>query len=162
MSIKTLPAKDYLRHTSEFNLRQWGPEVLPEGVSYLDLFEPEFWKHHASKLKAHELIRVRAADGSFDLNLVVVARVPDGLKVEAWPKLPSQVLMDEAASERTTVLKVRKINGENVPRVEYGRAVKWRVIGTDGNEVSHGHESKELATAAMHTYVESLGKTLEA
>ncbi len=157
-----LPAKGHLLHTTDYVTKSWGPEILPEGVEYVHLFMPEFWKHHASKLRPFELVRVRAADGSFDVQLVVVAASSGGVVVELWPKMPSLAESEAADAERAAPLEIREIGGQPVPRVEHGKTTKWRVIGIDGNEVSRGHESKAAASVALDKYVMGLGKVMAA
>ncbi len=51
--------------------------TLP-GVEPAHVLDPGFWVHQAARLRLHDRIEVVAADGSFDLDLRVVAVDPHG------------------------------------------------------------------------------------
>lgn len=59
---------------------------LPAGVGYDALFDPGLWVGH--KLRQHDLVRVRAADGTFDCQLSVVAVMSARAVMERWPSEP--------------------------------------------------------------------------
>lgn len=155
----TLSAKGYFARTAEYDTRSWHV-LLPEGVAYADLFRPEFWMHHATKLRQHDLIRVRAADGAFDVMLNVVMTTRGGTLVEEWPKWPTEADNDAAKNAVAEPIAVREVYGRPVPRVEHTPKTKWRVIGLDGSEISREHPTKDAAETALRQYVAAMGKTL--
>jgi hypothetical protein len=157
-----LSARGHFGHTSEYTTRNWADTQIPTSVEYSDLFRPEFWKHHATKFKPTDLIRIRRVDGAWDLMLVVVAAQKGGLLVEEWPKWPKEAETAAAEIEKATAIQPRELNGRMVPRVEHTPRTKWRVIGLDGNEISRSHETKEAADEALRVYAASLGKEIAA
>lgn len=46
--------------------------LIPVGHTPDDLLQPEYWMHWARKLRPNSFIRVRAEDGSFDGELLVI------------------------------------------------------------------------------------------
>lgn len=128
-----------------------------------DLFRPQFWANHAKRLMVGDIVRVRAADGSWDVQLTVVAKQPGGVVMDLWPKYPDMSALlnaaglSKAADDVKPVLRPQKVRGKDVPRVEHTPATKWRLIGLDGNEVSRDHDSKEHAELAMAKYLAALG-----
>jgi hypothetical protein len=63
---------------------------LPPGHEYDDLLDPQYWTMHANRLGLHDLVRVVAADGAFDVMLTVVRKTGSGIVVEPWPKPPAE------------------------------------------------------------------------
>ena len=63
---------------------------LPSGFKFAYLLEPGCWTQvvQQQKLNLHDLIRVRADDGSFDVQLTATSIVKGGATVEIWPKMP--------------------------------------------------------------------------
>ena len=159
--MDSLPARGYFTSTAEYNSRNWSETSLPEEIAFSDLFNITFWKHHAAKFNISDLIRVRRVDGEWDLMLAVVAKAPGGLRVEEWPKRPSQADVKAAHAEQATAIQVREINGMPVPRVEHTPRTKWRVIGLDGQELSRDHATKAHAELALKTYATTLGKEIK-
>ena len=158
--MQPLPAKGYFQHTAEYDTKNWFV-VLPEGVPYADLFRPDFWVHHASRMNQFELVRVRACDGSFDVTLCVRARAQGGVHMEEWPKWPSETAADEARAQQDASIKPREVAGKPVPRVEHTKATKWRVIGLDGNEFARNFDTKDIAEKALVNYAAGLGRVIE-
>lgn len=157
----TLPPKGFFGHTTEYETRSWTARDVPENVEYADLFAPTFWRHHASKFKIGDLIRMRRVDGAWDVMLNVVAQAQGGLAVETWPKVPAGAA-DAEASERGKMIEPQMHAGRPVPRTEHTPATKWRVIGLDGNEISRGHATKADAEVALKRYAATLGKEIAA
>lgn len=159
--INVLPAKAALQQTAEYNFKCWGPVILPEGFTYEDMFNDHFWMHHATgRIAVHDLIRIIAYDNSFDLYVTVVDKFQGGLRVEAWPKLPSAAAIAAVEVKKSEPLMVRIVDGQELPRVEHTRATKWRVLGYDGSELSRGHDSRASATDAMVKFYREKGKEL--
>lgn len=158
----TLPAKGFFTRTADFDVRNWAATDVPESIQFSDLFDPTFWRHHATKFKPHDLIRVRRVDGAWDVTLNVVAREAGGLLVETWPKWPSEEDEAAAEAEKAKPIEARQINGQTVPRVEHTPATKWRVIGLDGNEYRRGFATKKEAETALRAYAASLRKEIAA
>jgi hypothetical protein len=59
--------------------------ITDPGVTAQHVVDPNFWVHLAEKLMMHDRIEVLAADGSFDMDLRVVALDPDPQK--RWAKV---------------------------------------------------------------------------
>ncbi len=157
----TLSPKGFFGHTTEYETRSWTALDVPESVGFGDLFDPTFWKHHASKFKPGNLIRMRRVDGAWDVQLNVVAQVPGGLAVELWPKVPAGAAAVEIDA-KSQAIEPQMHAGRPVPRVEHTPATKWRVIGLDGGEVSRGHPTKAEAESALKRYAAALGREIAA
>ena len=134
--------------------------IVPPGTAFEDLFTPTFWAHHVKKLRTHDIIRVRAEDGSFDFSVTVIATPQGGVNVEPWPKYPNSASAVEAAKiaadAKPKALPVRA-DGKPKARVEYLPATKWRAIGVDGSEIGRDYPSKAAAEAALAKYLKTLG-----
>lgn len=163
-------ASIHLRHPEEHVTTRWsagiGARSAPvEDAAFEDLFKPQWWVHHAAKLNIGDLVRIRAADGSFDVAVTVTAKVPGGLKVELWPNIPSaggdlaaQAQAGKAVADASRKVGIkRKVAGKPVPRVEFQKASGWRVLGHDGNEVSRNHRSEAEAEDALAAYLSVQG-----
>lgn len=155
--MKHLPPKAHFKNAGDYNSRQW-VEEMPEGVEYADLFREDFWVHHASKVRLRELVRCIAVDGSFDVMLVVEAKVQGGLKMREWPVWPAEADVAKAEATRTAPIVQREVAGRMVPCVEHTKITKWRVIGLDGNEISRMHQTKDEAMAALTRHFGAIGK----
>lgn len=151
---KHLPA-GALRQTQDYHHARYFV-AFPEDHAFADLFSPTYWGNHRN-LKANDLVRVRAVDGAFDVQLNVVATAQGGVVMELWPKMPAAADLMEPAP----VIAKREINGRPVPRVDHTKATKWRVIGLDGNEHSRGYDTKAAAESAMTAYMKSIGLDVE-
>lgn len=125
-----------------------------------DIWRPQFWVNCAQKLSASDIIRIEAADGSYDFCVKVVGRVTHNGKlaarVEPWPILPQYVV---DARDAATELVPTTINGKPLPRVEATNADGWRVIGLDGQIASKNHLRESDAMAAMADYLTAHGIT---
>jgi hypothetical protein len=75
--------------TENHQYRSWHVN-LPAGTSYAELLNPNFWTADRDRLSPHDLIRVVAEDGSFDVMLTVLAKSSAGLVMEPWPKMPAE------------------------------------------------------------------------
>lgn len=165
MVTKKLPASA-LAHTYDQYHRIWFVQLGP-GYTFEDLFSPGFWSHHR-RLAKGDLVRVRAHDGSFDLNVAVLATPQGGAVVDVWPRYPGGTDLSAArdatamaAESRPKVVPIMS-NGKVAVRVEYREATKWRVIALDGSELSHGHETEAAAEEARDKYLKELGMELPA
>lgn len=139
-------------------------EPMPDGVTFADLFRPEFWVHHVGPrgLKTGDIVRVRARDGSFDCHLNVAATPKGGVIMEIWPKYATGTDADalKATAEAGDAARPRTVpflpNGKVSVRVEHTNATKWRVIAINGAEHSRDHDTKEQAEKAMAGYLAEL------
>jgi hypothetical protein len=77
LGIRALQGAAYAHGEYFLNLRSLGFEV-----SVADLMNPVFWREHTRRLRPNDLIRVVAADGSYDFQLNVVAVCQGGVVVE--------------------------------------------------------------------------------
>lgn len=158
----TLPAKGFFTRTAEYDVRNWAALEVPDNIQFSDVFDPAFWRHHATKFQPNDLIRMRRVDGAWDFTLNVVAKEAGGLLVETWPKWPTEEDAAEAEAEKARPIEPRQINGQIVPRVEHTPATKWRVIGLDGNEYKRGFATKEKAEEALRVYAASFNREIAA
>ena len=159
MPMTALPAKNFLTRTDEYDTRRFFVQLDAE-VDYATVInDPMFWRHHAQKMHMGELIRVRAVDGTWDVQLVVDAVLQGGLKVSEWPKWPPQVEAREEAPAPATIVDPPKAkDADPLPRVEFTKATGWRVVGYDSNEVSRDHKTKADAEKAMKNYTAALNR----
>ena len=141
------------RSRAEYAFSTWFVP-LPAGVTLGDCFRPNFWSHHLKMFRRHDMMRLRAEDGSFDFMATIVDIRVGGMRIESWPKLP-----DAQAEMIPSGVQAVKMSGGWAPRIEYRKATNWRVIGHDGNEHSGGHESKEAAASVLIRYMADLGFT---
>ena len=156
--LKSLPLKNNLISTSEFSTRHFFVQ-LTDYVDYAQMLgDPTFWQHHSKKMAQGELIRVRAVDGTFDVQLVVDLVLHGGLKVSEWPKWPAAaaVVEDDAPAAVVVAVPKKHLGGEELPRVDFVPKAKWRVIGLDGQEHSRNHASREIAEKTMAQYMAAL------
>ena len=77
-----------LGHGAEYETRQYHVEVPPH-VRFEDLFRAQLWSRMAQRLRVHDLIRAVGHNHAFDVQLTVVAIVPEGVILDEWPKRPS-------------------------------------------------------------------------
>lgn len=164
MATKKLPASA-LAHTYDQYHRIWFVQLQP-GYEFGDLFSPGFWSHHR-KLKAADLIRVRAHDGSFDCYVTVLVAPQGGAVVDVWPRYPGGVdaaaalAAAKAADEaRPKIVPIMPANGKVAVRVEFREATQWRVIALDGSTLSEGHATQGDAEVARDKYLKELGMEL--
>ena len=139
----------------------WYSTVLGDGASFEDLFVPGFWKHHASGPKAlieGDIIRVRAADRTFDVDLTVETLVPGGINVSLrGGRVPVEFkgfhydeIRDIFKKDESEFELVKLANGRAVPRVEYmDRLDNYRVIGNDNDVIEDGIKAKGKADARL-------------
>lgn len=129
---------------------------LPAAVTLADCFRPNFWAHHLKMFRKHDMLRIRAEDGSFDFMATITEIRTGGMRIEPWPKMSAA-----DAEMAPSGVQAVKMSGGWAPRIEYRKATNWRVIGHDGNEHSGGHETKEAAAHVMIRYMADLGFTPE-
>ena len=163
MATKKLPASA-LAHTYDQYHRIWFVQLQP-GYEFGDLFSPGFWSHHR-KLKAADLIRVKAHDGSFDCYVTVLVAPQGGAVVDVWPRYPggtdaaaALVAAKAAAEARPKVVPIMS-NGKVAVRVEFREATQYRVIALDGSTLSEGHATEAEAETARDKYLKELGMEL--
>lgn len=162
---KTMPSGAF-RATQDFSISSYF-EVLPPGIHFEDLFQPQFWFHHQERFRKFDEVRVRSSDGSFDVRLTVAKVVPGGVRMEylggrAPAGLESFKEIEDAAKSLSQDLRLAPMDkqGAPIPRTEYLDATKWRVIGVDNNEVRRGFESKAEAQAYLASYLDDLNMRL--
>lgn len=163
MVTKKLPASA-LAHTYDQYHRIWFVH-LPPGYVFEDLFSPGFWSHHR-KLAKHDLVRVKAHDGSFDCHVSVLAMPQGGAVVDVWPRYPggtdgaaALAAAKAAAEARPKVVPIMS-NGKVAVRVEFRDATQYRVIALDGSTLSEGHATEAAAEEARDKYLKELGMEL--
>lgn len=150
MTIQLPPSM--MRNTAQYDCQHYLVQ-LPPDISYSDIFAPVFWAHHP-RLNKFDTIRVIAHDWSWDVTVTVVAKTKGGANVQLTPVLP------ESPGEISTQVVPLLRNGKMAIRVEWTKAVKWRVIALDQSEHSHGYETRGEAEAAMAQYIAELGMVM--
>ena len=140
---------------------------LEEHESFEDLFNPTFWKHHASgthALREMDVVRLVSADRSFDVWLTIDELVPGGAKISIlFGKLPLKyhgMHSDEirgALTKNEADFEVVKLTreGKSVPRVEQ-LPTGWRVIGNENDVIEQGIKSKTAADNRLDRYLREL------
>lgn len=132
--------------------------VLPKDHTLEDLLAPTYWGVlvQQKRLGVFDIIRVRAADGSFDVCVTVTSIVTGAAKVELWPRSPENA----AALFRPAEAKAAPMDHHGVSRVRVeGGDGKHRLLGVNQQEVST-HASTEEAEGAMHAYLRHLNMRL--
>lgn len=102
-----------------------------EGMRVEDMLKPDYWAHVASSLKPWDKIEVRAEDGAFYAELIVMQASRNWAKV----RVVHQVELNEALPEGTDV------DGHIVKWS--GPHAKWRVIRASDKSVIHEGASSE-------------------
>lgn len=162
MSVKQLSA-GHLHHLADY-MYSTRFVSLPPDIEFGDLFKPAFWAHHAARLKLHDIVRVRADDGSFDFMLTVIRKDQSAVLMDVWPKYPAGLGLVSGNEDMAAVaITARKqltqgtVLGKPVPRIEHTKATKWRVIDLAGKEHSAGYDVKADAQTALDRYLQGLG-----
>ena len=109
------------------------------------VLEADYWVHLGSTLKVDDRIEVVAQDGTFDLDLRVVAIDPRGF----WAQV--RVLREWALTPGAKAAAAPKTwpDAEGY-RVEWGGPVhKWRIIDRAGQIVGKGHPTEADAVADL-------------
>lgn len=143
--------------------------VLDADVSFEDLFVPSFWKHHASGTRAlieGDLIRVVAADRSFDVDMTVDRVIPGGIEVSLRggrvPKEFKGFHYDEIREifkkdESQFDLVKMDHEGKALPRVEWMERLQiYRVVGNDNDVIETDIKAKSKADARLEKYLREL------
>lgn len=136
-------------------------EMLPEDVDYEDIFHPAFWRHHKN-VKPFTMVRVRRADGAFDVDLTVRTPVAGGLVMEfRGGRPPRGVDPYKVESEvRAEAMKMRVApiggNGKPVIRIEYLPKTKWRVIGLGSEEIKRDLPTRDAAESELAIYLHTI------
>jgi hypothetical protein len=117
--------------------------VLP-GTTREMVLEADFWVHLGSTLKLDDRIEVVAQDGSFDLDLRVVAIDPRGF----WAQM--RLLREWSAAPGKKEPQPKTWPDAEGYRVEWGGPVhKWRIIDRAGQVVAKGHPTEAEGIAAL-------------
>jgi hypothetical protein len=163
MTIKHLPATLFNELADYKFDRRFA--VLPPGVTFEDLFVPTLWAHYANKWHKHDIVRVVAEDGLFDVDLTVAEVTVGAISMKVRPfygnasaEAAVSAATKVAESGRLSVVPLAK-DGLPVVRVEHRAATKWRVLGLNG-EISRDHETEAAATKAMTDYLKATGLTM--
>lgn len=118
-------------------INHWFLETMP-GITADHVVSPDFWVHVARRVRVNDRIEVVAKDGSFDLDLRVVAIDPRGFWVQVRP--------------------LRVFNGHPIViergdpdgyKIEHDPVHKWRIIDRAGNVVDKGLADERHAIARL-------------
>ena len=127
--------------------------VLP-GTTREMVLEPDYWVHLGGVLKMDDRIEIVAQDGSFDLDLRVIAIDPRGFWVQTrvlreWPAR-SEAKAAVAKEKEIAAAHPRTWPDAEGYRVEWGGPVhKWRIIDRAGQVVGKGHPYEQTAIEAL-------------
>lgn len=168
---KYLKADAWKNFSPNLGGQEWGmySTVLDANASFDDLFVPAFWKHHASGTHAlieGDLVRVRASDRSFDVDMAVERVVPGGLEVSLrGGRVPIEfkgMHSDEireifAKDESEFDVTGMDHDGKPVPRVEWMERLQvYRVIGNDNDVIETDIKAKRKADDRLDKYLREL------
>jgi hypothetical protein len=131
--------------------------TLDAGVGIEEVFKPAFWSNH--KLNDHDLIRVRAHDGSFDFELTVISSQQGGAVVDFFPRFPPEY-EDPNSIDAVRQKVVPFVNGKPAIRVDFSPGTLYRVIGLDGSTIASDIKREEDANGVMATYLKTMGMTM--
>ena len=123
--------------------------VIPQGVAPEELLKPEFWAHHAVKLRPFDEIRARAEDGTWLAYYVVLDCSRTWAKVHqlAIHRLTTgDVAMTQASeAEVRAVVKAHE--------VRFNQGQKWHVVRkTDRMVVQEQIGDKDAAIAWLEKH----------
>lgn len=139
--------------------------IAPIGWTYHDLMDPSAWAPvvQQNMLSMYDLIRVRAADGHFDMQFTVTNVIKGGATLEPWPKLPTEI--EALTGQRDLHVVGVGFDGRPSVRVEevetspFSANKVFRVIALDGTELSQ-HPTVQEAEGARDAYLAKLGYRL--
>ncbi len=146
--VRTLPVNYLQANYSGLQYATWYVQGLPEGHEFEDIFHPFYWVHHTKRIHRFSLVRVRAADGSWDV-MVRASHIEQGggIQMELYPRYPQELAdkagrpeeISAAASDITDAAAAatmpREINGQPVPRIDFTKSTQWRLIGLTGTPI---------------------------
>lgn len=96
--------------------------LAPPGVTPDHVVDPDYWVHWAQRLRINDRIEIVAADGSFDMDVRVVALDPRGL----WARVRALRLSEgKLASPQSGSTVFPDPDGY---LVEWGGEHRWRII----------------------------------
>lgn len=151
-----------LRHLADYQHSRYFV-VLAPGNSYEDLFSPVYWAHHRLKLKQYDIVRVRAHDGAFDVDLTVAGTPKGGVLMEYRSGRPPKALMSTSeakAHDASEAIRIQVVpigrDGKPVVRTDWQKATNWRVIGLNSEEVARDLVTEGEAIAIRDKYLTDL------
>jgi hypothetical protein len=121
--------------------------LIPLGHAPDDLLRPEYWMHAAKKLRPNYFIRVRAEDGSFDGELLVIQAS------DTWAKCVWFILNERGDGERAAAdYSPQRENYKLEPN-----ARGWRVIEkASGKVIAKDLPQKADAEKALDVYLQDM------
>lgn len=139
--------------------------ILPVGWTYHDLMDPSAWAPvvQQNQLSMYDIIRIRAADGHFDMQFTVTNVIKGGATLEPWPKMPTE--LEALTGEREKHVVPVGFDGRPVVRAEevqtspFSAAKVYRVLALNSEELSQ-HPTLQEAEGARDAYLAKLGYRL--
>lgn len=114
---------------------------VPQGVEIEDCTQPEFWAHIANKLRPYDHIEVRAEDGSWVAELLVLGCDRNWAKVHVMSKTD------------LVNMKLAFVNDAAIVPEWSGPQTKWRVKRVSDNEILQaGLSTKDESIAWIRNY----------
>ena len=114
--------------------------LVEPGVTPDHVVDPDFWVHVAARLRVMDRIEVVAADGSFDMELRVVAIDPRGLWAQVRPLSIVEGKLAVAASGQ--------FPDKDGYTIEFSGVHRWRIIRA-GEVVAKDFADQTAAAAAL-------------
>ena len=127
----------------DYAVSRWYFLNLPPGVTPEHVADPDFWVHMAARLQVNDEIVVVMPDGTFDMELRVIAVDPRKL----WAQTRVLRLWQPKVGTKTEDLPMQTVDKDGYS-VEWGGAHRWRII-KDGEVVARDLPSKEAAHEAL-------------
>jgi hypothetical protein len=129
---------------SEYERSTW--VITPEvGTEPDDLLDTAYWAHVAIQMRPYDKVEVRADDGSYYGEMLVL------LTGRTWAKVTPLFFkrLEEASAD--------DVDDEEMFIKFSGPKAKWRVLRTkDGMVLSEGHSTKDLAATWMQNHKRQL------
>ena len=124
---------------------------IPAGVTLDMVLKPPFWAHHVNRLQVNDVIEAVSEDGSFDAELRVVAKAPGFARVRVLRVWQSDEAPAVVAPEGDMPV------SKDLPRIEFTKTRKFRLLGFDGSEVKTGIPSRGEAERELAAYKAAAG-----
>ena len=146
---KPEPKKNLVLHGTRFKNSEYERNIwviTPEvGTTPEDLLDSAYWAHVAIQMRPYDKVEVRADDGSYYGEMLVL------LTGRTWAKVTP--LFFKQLEEATT----DSAEDEEMYIKFCGPKAKWRVVRTkDKMTLSEGHVTKDLANTWMHNHKRQL------
>lgn len=152
----------------EFTITRWCA-VVPPDITFEDLLQPHAWAHFSGpppsreyprgqgKFQLHDIVRVIAEEGEFDLDLVVTDVNVGSVTMKVRPffgEASGDAAVTEALKIAGTKPGIVPLGRDNKPvvYVDHTPATGWRLVNESGT-VSDKYPTRAAAEKAMAQYL---------